>query len=111
MRLIGRPIAILVLLNILTGCANGLLLNNGLYKHIITPLTFNREPTELQDATKKGRGDIEHFQYQVSIEMGANGIGDVARKHGIETIYYADMEKQSFLFGVWQREFIHVYGR
>jgi hypothetical protein len=100
-----------VVLATLTGCANGVLLRNGLYTHVITPLTFNREPTELQDTTKRGRGNIEHFQYQVSVEVGKNGLGDVAKKHGIETIYYADREKQSFLFGIWQREFVHVYGR
>ena len=93
------------------GCANGVLFNNGLYSHITLPLTFNTRPTQMQSVTKLGRGDIEHFQYQVSIEMGSNGIGDVAKRHGMETVYYADLEKQSFLFGIWRREFIHVYGK
>jgi hypothetical protein len=107
----SRLIGIALFSLILTGCANGVLFNNGLYSHIIVPLTFNTEPTEMESSTKLGRGDIEHFQYQVSIEIGSNGIGDIAKKHGIGTVYYADLEKQSFLFGIWQREFIHVYGK
>jgi len=58
-----------------------------------------------------GRECIEHIQYQISIEDGSNGIGDIAKKHGMETVYYADMERQTLLFGLWQREFIHIYGR
>ncbi len=102
--------AVMALL-LVAGCANGVLLNNGLYTHVTVPLTFNREPTEMKVSTRQGSGDIEHIQYQIGIEAGSNGIGDVARKHGIQTIYYADLEKQSFLFGIWQREFIHIYGK
>jgi len=91
--------------------ANGTLFNSGLYSHIKTPITFNKRPTELSDSTKTGHGDIEHIQYQVSIQVGTNGIGDIAKKHGMETVYYADLERQTFLFGLWQREFIHIYGR
>src|SRR5512139_1113345 len=90
------PIVILFLSLIMAGCANGVLFNNGLYSHIIVPLTSNTGPTEMQSSTKLGRGDIEHIQYQVSIELGSNGIGDIAKKHGIETVYYADLEKQGF---------------
>ena len=95
---------------LIPACANGVLFN-GLYTHITTPVTFNQKPTELKDSQMLGRGRIEHIQYQISIEVGSNGIGDIAKKHGMETVYYADMERQTFLFGLWQREFIHIYGR
>ncbi len=111
MRMTNGSSAALILVLILTGCANGILFNSGLYSHITTPITFNQKPTELKDSTKKGHGDIEHIQYQISISVGTNGIGDIAKKHGMETVYYADLERQSFLFGLWQREFIHIYGR
>ena len=111
MRMTSGSMAALILLLSLTGCANGVLFNNGLYSHITTPVTFNQKPTDLQDVNKLGRGRIEHIQYQITVEVGTNGIGDVAKKHGMETVYYADMERQSFLFGLWQREFIHIYGK
>lgn len=43
--------------------------------------------------------------------VGTNGIGDVARKKGSETIHYADSEKMGYLFGLSQQEIIHIYGR
>jgi hypothetical protein len=33
------------------------------------------------------------------------------RKNGIETVYYADIEKLRVLFGIWQEDIVHVYGR
>ncbi len=101
----------LALFLLLTGCANGVLFNNGLYCHTIEPLTFNRDPTEMLSDNKKGGGDIKHLQYVVSIQIGTNGIGDIAKKNGIETVYYADIEKRSFIFGIWQQQIIHLYGR
>ncbi len=96
---------------LLTGCVNGVLFNNGLYTHVVQPLTFNREPTEMPADTKPGRGDIKHLQYTVSVLVGTTGIGDVAKKYGMETVYYADIEKRSYLFGLWQQEIIHLYGK
>ncbi len=96
---------------LLTGCANGVLFNNGLYSHVVQPLTFNREPTEILTANRQGRGDIKHIEYTVSIQVGTTGIGDVAKKYGMETVYYADIEKRSFVFGLWQQEIIHLYGK
>ncbi len=103
--------AVIVSFLLFAGCTNGVLFNNGLYTHTVEPLTFNKEPTEMLSAGKKGRGGIEHIQYEVSVEVGTNGIGDVAKQHGIETVYYADIEKRSFVFGIWQERIIHVYGR
>lgn len=95
----------------LTGCANGVLFNNGLYSHTVVPLTLNREPTRMLSDNKEGRGDIKELHYQVSIEFGTNGIGEIAKKNGMDTVYYADIEKRSYIFGIWQQQIIHVYGR
>jgi hypothetical protein len=101
----------ILLLLLMTGCANGVLFNNGLYSHTVEPLTFNREPTEMLKDSKQVSGDIKHIQYIVSVQMGTNGIGEVAKKNGIETVYYADTEKKSFIFGLWQQQIVHLYGR
>ncbi len=104
-------LGIMILLLMVTACANGVLFNNGLYCHTVVPLTFNREPTEMLTDSKQGKGDIKHIQYIVSVQVGTNGIGEVAKKNGIETVYYADSEKKSFIFGLWQQQIIHLYGR
>ncbi len=106
----GKSIVFALFL-LLSGCANGVLFNNGLYTHVIQPLTFNREPTEMLAENKLGRGDIKHLQYTVSVLVGTTGIGEVAKKYGMETVYYADIEKRSYLFGIWQQEIIHLYGK
>ncbi len=111
MNTIGRMSVVLALTLLLAGCSNGVLFNSGLYSHTVEPLTFNRNPTEVERSMLQANGDISHIQFRVAILWGNNGIGDVARKHGIETVYYADIEKLRVLFGIWQEDVVHVYGR
>ena len=35
--------------------------------------------------------------------------GEIAKEHGFETVYYADLETLSVL-GVWTQQYVHVYG-
>ncbi len=112
MKTISRKIVVLSLFLILAGCANGVLFNSGLYSHIVQPLTINPNPTEIRDSMKQARGYIDQFQYSViSIRVGKNGLGQVAKEHGLETVYYADMETWSAAFGLWQRSVVRIYGR
>jgi hypothetical protein len=104
-------IAIALSLLLLAGCSNGVLFNSGLYSHTVEPLTFNRYPTDVEKSEQQASGDIRHIQYYVAVEWGTNGIGDVARKNGINTVYYADIEKLRVFFGIWQQNIVHVYGR
>ncbi len=87
----------------------------GIYSHTVEPLTINRDPTDVRKSMKEGIGRINQYEYPVtaglSIRLGKNGLGDVAKEHGIETIYYADLEKWSVLFGIWSMEKVHIYGR
>ncbi len=90
-------------------------IRGGLYSHTIQPLTVNREPTEVQKAMKEGKGRITQIDYPVtaglSIRVGKNGLGQVAKEHGITTIYYADLEQWSAVFGLWSMEVVHIYGQ
>ncbi len=96
----------------LAGCVNGVLFNSGLYSHTVKPLTMNPNPTEVRESLKQARGHIDQLQYQViSVRVGKTGLGQVAREHGLETIFFADMERWSVVFGLWQREVVHIYGR
>ncbi len=49
------------------------------------------------------------FQY-VSILWDDNAIGEIAKRGGIETIHYADLETRSYILGFWTRHTVHVYG-
>jgi hypothetical protein len=108
---IDRISVVLALSLLLAGCSNGVLFSSGLYSHTVEPLTFNRNPTEVERSLQQANGDISHIQFRVAVVWGTNGIGDVARKNGIETVYYADIEKLRVLFGIWQEDIVHVYGR
>ncbi len=103
------------LLLLLTGCSRPLLFNNGLFSHTTEPLTFNREPTEVGREGRLAYGRINQLQYPlataISVRLGKNGLGDVAKEHGISTIYYADIERWSAAFGLWSAEVVHIYGR
>jgi hypothetical protein len=134
--MIPRLCAVLCLMLVLSGCAGGLLngtvlgeLSNnttregsftatfrgGLFSHTVEPITFNRQPTPLSENLDRARGSVNQVQFPplavISIRVGRNGIGDVARKHGLKAVYYADLEKWSAFFGLWQRQVLHIYGR
>jgi hypothetical protein len=112
MKTISRKIAVLLLSLILAGCANGVLFKSGLYSHIVQPLTINPNPTEVRDSMKQARGYTNQFQYEVvSIRVGKNGLGQVAKEHGLETVYFADLETWSAVFGLWQMSVVRIYGR
>lgn len=112
MKTINRGIVVLALSLVLAGCTNGVLFNSGLYSHTVEPLTINPNPTEVRNSMKQASGRISQFQYSVvSIRVGKNGLGDVAKMHGLETVYFADMEKWSAAFGLWQMDVVHIYGR
>jgi hypothetical protein len=87
----------------------------GIYSHTVEPLTFNPHPTEIEQNAKEGVGRINQIQYPltsaISVRLGKNGLGDVAKEHGIESIYYADIERWSALFGLWSMDVVHIYGR
>ncbi len=100
---------------LLPGCSRALLFNNGLFSHTIEPLTYNREPTQMRESESQALGRINQFQYPlssaISVRLGQNGLGDVAKEHGINTIYYADLERWSAAFGLWSMEVVHIYGK
>jgi hypothetical protein len=112
MKTISRKIAVLSLSLLLAGCANGVLFSSGLYSHTVQPLTINPNPTEVRASMKEAVGRVNQFSYQVvSIRVGKNGLGDVAKEHGLKTVYFADIERWAAVFGLWQMEVVHVYGK
>lgn len=92
-----------------------LTLLGGIYSHTVQPLTINRESTEVRISVKEGIGRITQFDYPLttglSVRVGKNGLGQVAKEHGITTIHYADLERWSAVFGLWSTEVVHIYGQ
>ena len=96
--------ASLVMTLLLTGCGGvGLV-----YTHTVEPLDINQNRTEAVQSSEQG--DIKHIQYGVGVMWNSNAIGDIAKKHGMKTIHYADLERLSVL-GVWHQYTVHVYGQ
>jgi hypothetical protein len=90
-------------------------LRGGLYSHTVQPLTVNRESTDVKNSVMEGKGRITQIEYPLatvlSVRVGKNGLGQVAKEHGMTTIYYADLEQWSAVFGLWSMEVVHIYGR
>ncbi len=106
---------VLALCGVIAGCSQPLLFNSGLYSHTVEPLTINPNPTEVRESLKKAKGSImqisDPLTSALSIRLGKNGLADVAKKHGMETIYYADLESWNILFGLWSSDVVHIYGK
>lgn len=48
--------------------------------------------------------------YGLYTEFDSNAIGDIAQEHGLQQVYYADIEVLDIL-GIWRQHKIHIYGR
>ena len=97
-----RSVLVSLMLLLMPCCGYGLI-----YTHTVKPLDLNQQRTEIARTAKKG--DIRHLQFRVGVSWSSNAIGDIAKKNGIETIHYADMELLSVL-GIWRQYTVHVYG-
>lgn len=88
-----------------SGCVNGLV-----FHHTVTPLTTNFQRSAADDG-KMGAGDTKHLKLSyIDVIVDSNGIGEVAKKKGLQQVDYADLERLSIL-GIWTQEWVHVYGR
>ncbi len=115
MRKIKLTAFILALSVALAGCTQALLFNNGVFLHTVEPLTLNQNATDVRESLLRGRGSITQVSDPLisglSVRLGKNGLGDIAKRHGIETIYYADLEEWSCCLGLWSRDVVHIYGK
>ena len=100
-----------------TGCSTLSLidepsLSGRIFTHVKIPLT-----TDLNDTPSgvfQGTGMIVRItepitEYNFYAEFNSNAIGDVAKKLGINKIYYVDLEVFDVL-GVWTHKKIIIYG-
>lgn len=94
-------LAVLVIVLSLTGC--GLI-----YTHTIEPLDVNLDQAPF--VVDPEEGDIKHIHYYVDVVWDSNAIGDIAKREGIDTVYYVDLEVLRVL-GVWGQYTVHIYGK
>ncbi len=87
-----------------SGCVSGLL-----YTHTIEPLSTDFDRTPVGETTAVG--DVRQLRYSsFEVQWSSNAIGEIARRHGMQQVYYADLETLSVL-GVWTQRWVLVYGR
>ncbi len=98
-------ITILATVLMLTGCGT----TGIIYTHVTTPLDTNMSLTP--SGVSEDEGSIRHLVLgPLHFMWDSNAIGDIAKEHGIETVYYADLEVLSIL-GIWNEYTIHIYGK
>jgi hypothetical protein len=91
-----------------------LLLSGCLYVHTVEPLTLDMDRTPVVGTEKAGSLKLITFppfcgSYQL-VAWDSAAIGDIARKEGLQEIYFADLETFSIL-RVWNEYTVHVYGK
>jgi len=116
---INPAVFFLLLCLLASGCAfpfaSGSDVLTGLvYTRIKVPMSvkLNSTPNEIViDASGKVIRIKEPITgYGIYAEFNSNAIGDIARQHGVETIYYADHEIFNVL-GIWRHDKVIIYGK
>ncbi len=95
-----------VVVMLVAGCSQGII-----YTHTFQPLTTDLHRTPVSAVSQEG--DIKHLQIPgtaFGIAWDSAGIGDIAKKHGMHEVYFADLETFRVLL-VWNRYTVHVYGK
>jgi hypothetical protein len=95
----------------LMGCGTGPLVGV-IYTKVKMPLSrdLNVSPVKNVDGTGKVLKIREPLSgYGIYAEINSNAIGEIAQKHGIETVYFADQEFFSVL-GIWTATKVILYG-
>lgn len=88
----------------LSGCASPFGL---VYTHTFEPLTANFHRTPV--VSDRAAGDVKQIDFYVRVLWDSNAIGEIAKQHGFEEVYYADLETLRVL-GIWTQKWAHVYG-
>jgi hypothetical protein len=110
-RALAASAAMLVLLS---GCSSTGPLPGFIYTHLTYPLTTDLNATPVPRTPPRDAKIIEIREpisgLGINARLNANAIGEIARAHGIETLYFADQERFSIL-GIWTSHKVILYGR
>ncbi len=94
-----------------SGC--GVISRGIIYTDTIQPLCKDVRGTTLGTLTASGsskRVEIPTTRVDIGAEWDSRAIGDIAKAHGISTVYGCDSRRQSALFGLWRKDEVIIYG-
>jgi len=78
------------------------------YTHTKRPLDTNMSRTPADG--RNVHGDLKHISFFVDVIWDSAAIGDIAKKNGMETVYFADLETLRVLY-IWNQYIVHLYGK
>jgi len=94
--------------------AFALLFSGCIYVHTVEPLTLNLDRTPVVAEERSGSLKLITFPRmggsQPLVAWDSAAIGDIAKKQGMEEVYFADLETLSIL-RIWNQYTVHVYGK
>lgn len=95
----------------ITGC--GVISRGIIYTDTIQPLCKDVRGTTLGTQVASGsskRIEIPTTRVDIGAEWDSRAIGDIAKAHGISTVYGCDSRRQSVLLGLWRKDEVIIYG-
>lgn len=97
----------------LDACAAETPLVGLVYTNVKLPLTRDLNNTGMPDGPPHTGRTVEVREpitlLGLSAQVGSNAIGDIARRHGIRHLYFADQEIFNVL-GIWRSHRVVLYG-
>ena len=110
MKILKRPVFFILPLTLFfIGCAPGFI-----YTDITEPECVDMRSTPIGEKTSKGglyKIELPFTKVNLTAEWNTRGLGDVAKKGGISTIYYCDLRTLSILGGIYRKQETIVYGK
>ena len=97
----------------LSGCGHLAPLRGLAFTKTVTPYTtrFHHTPVGSKSCTIHDyRLQEPVTRYGISAEWDTNVVHQAAEKAGITRIYYADVQTLSFVFGIFRRKTLIIYG-
>ena len=100
-KILAVSAAVLILCS---GCTSVVPVRGFIYTHLKYPLTRDLHATPVPQTQPNGAEIIEIKEpitgLGLNARLNSNAIGEIAKAHGIKTLYFADQESFSIL-GIW----------
>jgi hypothetical protein len=107
-------IASTAMLILFTGCSSSGPLPGFIYTNVTYPLTRDLDATAVPRNMPRDAKIIEVREpfsgLGINARLNSNAIGEIARSHGLKTLYFADQERFSIL-GIWTSNKVILYGQ
>jgi hypothetical protein len=85
-------------------------LSGCVYVHTVEPLTLDMDRTPVAGMQKEGNLKLISYPPVELVAWDSAAIGDIAKKQGMQEVYFADLETFSILH-IWNQYTVHVYGK